>query len=544
MSSKSYPYLTKSKHGIWYFQRWAPKSLRRLSSSLRPIFRISLRTRSKQEALRLSRIYMVNIDKFADKYFDNPKQFGRAMELLAKSVIAENSSTSFEEYEDIFLSDLDELDDSLLSDAKSFQEDIQNESERLRKLLVNSDSRESRKDIERLITSLLKKKDSLPDSKNPSLEDLFSQWKEANNNKPSVLIKIAPSIDLFIRYQTHATNSSIRVSELDVEHIHGYQKMYENLPLGTAVQGVSIANLLKLKGKRKSPKTIRDNFSHINLFLGWIITKGYPLKPNLTIVMSKGSDVEVNEKTSKRRVPLSDEDLKKFFRSKEYTESGNFLTSAMYWAPLIAAFTGARLMEILQLEKHDIKKEDGIWVFDFDDLNMQSNDDLKRLKCSSSRRQVPIHPEILKLGFIDYVDSCSGRLFPDEERNKHGKFDRFQKRQGNYRKKVGVVPAHEMEMRDFHSFRHTVETRLTEIRSIGPRNGHFDTGIIDGILGHASKGRSTGQSTYNHSQYVTAKHNALKRLKYDSVDFAKIIDWRKCKFYRKPFQQKLASQIR
>ena len=66
-------------------------------------------------------------------------------------------------------------------------------------------------------------------------------------------------------------------------------------------------------------------------------------------------------------------------------------TSGMYWAPLIALFTGARMSEILQLENQDIKKTKGEWVMRFDDMTPGSKDDQKRLKQKASRREVPIH---------------------------------------------------------------------------------------------------------------------------------------------------------
>jgi integrase len=543
MKSNNSSYLTKSRHGTWYFQRWIPKNLRRLSTSLRLNFRISLRTKNKQEALKLSRILLVRIDKLADKYFDNPKQFGRAMELLAESIRTEHDSHSFREYEESFLLYLDENEDSLLADARTLNTEISQAVEKLESKLTDDKHSLSKSNIEDMIRGIWLEQ-QVPDSKNPTLEELFAQWSTVNKDHPSKMNKIAPSIDLFVRYLSHIHENAIRITEIDIDHIHQYQDMYKALPKGTKVSGVSFSKLLRLKGDKKSPKTIKDNFSHVNLFLSWAISRGYPLDQRLLTVMSKGSGVVVDEKSKKRRVPLSDNELNKLFHSKAYTESGKFFTSAMYWAPIISAFTGARQMEILQLESHDIKKIDGIWVFDFDDLNDRSEDELKRLKNVSSRRQVPIHPEILKLGFIEYVDTCSGRLFPDEVRNKHGKFDRFQKRHANYRKKVGVQPDNAMQLKDFHSFRHTVETRLMNIRATGRARDKFDTGIIDGILGHASKAQSIGQRNYNHSQYIEAKNNALSRLKFDSIDFDEIIPWNKCSFSRAPYQKRVAAKLK
>ena len=91
----------------------------------------------------------------------------------------------------------------------------------------------------------------------------------------------------------------------------------------------------------------------------------------------------------------------------------------------------------------------------------------KHVKNDGSQREVPVHDILIKLGFIEYVKTQNGSLSPVEPRNRAGKFDNFQKRFTTYRKNVGVVPHHKNERRDFHSFRHTVRTRLSEIRSTG-----------------------------------------------------------------------------
>ena len=45
----------------------------------------------------------------------------------------------------------------------------------------------------------------------------------------------------------------------------------------------------------------------------------------------------------------------------------------------------------------DIRQEGDVWVFDINDKEE------KRLKNMSSERLVPIHPQLIKLGLLDYV---------------------------------------------------------------------------------------------------------------------------------------------
>ena len=66
---------------------------------------------------------------------------------------------------------------------------------------------------------------------------------------------------------------------------------------------------------------------------------------------------------TKRRAFLKEE-LQQIFNSAYYREA-RYNTSYQYWVPLIAAFTGARVNEIAQLQPTDVKQDDeGLWYFD------------------------------------------------------------------------------------------------------------------------------------------------------------------------------------
>jgi integrase len=211
---------------------------------------------------------------------------------------------------------------------------------------------------------------------------------------------------------------------------------------------------------------------------------------------------------------------------------------------LIALFTGARMSEILQLERSDVSEQENTWVISFDVSGVSDVDNNKRLKAAGSVRAVPVHSRLVKLGFIDFVKSKKGRIFDDEERNQKGKFDAYQKYFAQYRLKLGVGPKNDMEKCDFHSFRHTVRTRLTELKSTGKSSQRFDSGLIDSIIGHQSRDRGIGEEVYNHAQQIAAKKKALERLDYDAIDFDKLIAWQKCIFARAPYRKKAASKLK
>nr|WP_286944683.1 site-specific integrase [Pseudomonas sp. UBA6718] len=171
-----------------------------------------------------------------------------------------------------------------------------------------------------------------------------------------------------------------------------------------------------------------------------------------------------------------------------------------FWLPLVAYFTGARTNEIAQLDTADIREIDGHPCFDFCPDDPKAFE-AKRVKTEEAR-QVPIHPRLIELGFLDYVDSQlqakQKKLFgdglaylpprsQDVDHNKEGwaksagKF--FNEGQKGYLVAIGVHKAH--DGKSLYSFRHTLETNLRHARRDG--KGNADQFLIDAITGHASE---------------------------------------------------------
>ena len=168
-----------------------------------------------------------------------------------------------------------------------------------------------------------------------------------------------------------------------------------------------------------------------------------------------------------------------------------------FWLPLIAYFTGARTNEIAQLDTADIREVDGHPCFDFCPDDPKAFE-AKRIKTGEAR-QVPIHPRLIELGFLEYVDSQrqakQKKLFGDgltylpprngeTDHNKEGwakaasKF--FNESPRGYLVEIGVHVPH--DGKSIYSFRHTLETTLRNIRRGGTAVAQS---LIDSITGHA-----------------------------------------------------------
>ncbi|MEG8041724.1 tyrosine-type recombinase/integrase [Sphingomonas sp. LR59] len=151
---------------------------------------------------------------------------------------------------------------------------------------------------------------------------------------------------------------------------------------------------------------------------------------------------------------------------------------AKFWLPLIAVFSGMRQEEICQLRLVDVRREEGVWVFDI------NNRDGQQLKNVNAVRRVPLHSELVRLGLLVHLnerqEAKDRMLFPDL--NPGGADDRlghnYSKWFSRYRQEADVY----VFRRDFHSFRHTATTFMRQAGVDGP--------IVDEVTGHETAGET------------------------------------------------------
>jgi integrase len=125
-------------------------------------------------------------------------------------------------------------------------------------------------------------------------------------------------------------------------------------------------------------------------------------------------------------------------------------------ALVIGLYTGARVGEVAQLKVTDFTTENGTKC-----LRIQSE-----LKTKASKRLIPIHPDLLALGLLDWVEEQNARkqtrLFPTVSLiGKSGKGSAISKGTSNLLALLKIEPAAGETTRvGFHSFRGTVVQEL------------------------------------------------------------------------------------
>ena len=192
------------------------------------------------------------------------------------------------------------------------------------------------------------------------------------------------------------------------------------------------------------------------------------------------------ERRGKARLPFNVDELNKVFFGHVFTKGARPRGGggeAAYWLPLLALWTGARLEELAQLEPSDIREERGLGhYFDINDEGTE-----KRVKNASSVRRVPVHPQLISLRFMEYVERMRRAkarylfpdLVPDVKGNRSGNFSKWYAR---YLDSVGVTDKRKV----FHSYRHGFVDACREV---------MNPELRDALVGHANRATSEQYGT-------------------------------------------------
>lgn len=165
-------------------------------------------------------------------------------------------------------------------------------------------------------------------------------------------------------------------------------------------------------------------------------------------------DLPIPEKEEEN--PYTLEELKLIFNSpifKEGYRPKQGKGEAAFWLPLLGMYTGCRLNEAAQIFIEDVSSEQDIPYF-----LIKPDVATQRSVKNNKRRRVPIHPDLVRMGFLDYVAKMKQeghvQLFPELKitRAKGKRGDKWGSWWSKYiRQDLGItrIPS------PFHGLRHT-----------------------------------------------------------------------------------------
>lgn len=270
-----------------------------------------------------------------------------------------------------------------------------------------------------------------------------------------------------------------------------------------------VVNAGKKSERKGADARYADNYtSVINTFLQWAQNKGYfpddrRLPTDGQTLVSKKARVARSAKANPEYMPHQ---LQRLFAPEHY----QFNLAHHFWPPLIALFTGGRRREIAQLLVHDFRVIDGIPAISIDDLG----DEDKEIKSAASKRIIPVHPELISLGLLDYVDDVKAlnlgdELFPGIGVNVHGeKGNAVGQAWSRHKAAVGMEGDSDPT---YHSF------RATAIGVLKANNVPFDMRcqLVGHDLDHVSQ--SYDRNPYSVKQLMEV---GIPKLVYEGLDLS------------------------
>jgi len=277
------------------------------------------------------------------------------------------------------------------------------------------------------------------------------------------------------------------VDQIDRQTIQDYRMLLQELPSkGEGIRGLSARQQIERAKAEGLPTlqatTIKTRLRILSAILGFAIQLGFINENPVSTsgVATRLAKSIAKSSSAQRRKDYTREELKKIFSSPLYTSAGwapprKDLGKALYWIPLLALYTGARREELAQLFVRDVRRgSEGIAYLSI----LETGDDEERtVKNAGSRRAVPIHPDLISLGFLEYVEGlpANGQVFPQLAPTEDGWYGKaFGKHWTKYLRGVAKL---ESSAPPSHGFRHTFKTLCREVGI--PEDVH------DALTGHS-----------------------------------------------------------
>ena len=479
-------YIFTDRQGTYYFQKRVPT----ISKVAKEFIRLSLTTKNRDEALSIARELAKVFDELPKNHFQTKSGITKTIEILKKHKESNslnnhiNQSTYYQRLEAKFVEEI-----------RLLREEIRNQGR----------------------ANLFSIK--ISEAMNLFIDERKLNWKHNSDSELTYRKEVLTILlELF---------GDIPTSILTKQHAIQYKTVILNYPKNRRknpkFRKLSIDQILKLQidqTEKLHDRTKSSYLQKLSSFFDWLDKHDFAI-PHLNEPL-KGI-IKIKSRSFDDRSVFTSQDLTKLFNSKFYVDLKHD-KSFKYWVPLIGLLTGARQGEICQLFVSDIYQEPktNIWVFDInenDHINTK-----KSLKRHYHKRLVPIHPELIRLGLIEFCEyrkQCGDkRLFPEliykTQRNSYGSvFSKWFNETYMNARHCDITTART----SFHSLRHNVINFFSHNLDISENKFAY-------VVGQSPSG-NIASTTYIKPSDLTTYNGWYQKLDFsDCVDFDLIPNWK------------------
>ncbi|PLK72267.1 hypothetical protein C0V73_00040 [Rhizobium sp. TH135] len=301
-----------------------------------------------------------------------------------------------------------------------------------------------------------------------------------------------------IRMFSEFLGGDFYLDQITDDHVIAYKNALVELPSSYTkrFKGATLPQAIELNKALARPyapldkKTINDKWlMHLSTILGWAVRQKFmPANPAQGVkVKAKKVDGDTT------RAIFTPDQLAKIFESDLFSEP---TWGTRQWAILLTLLTAARPSSELRLATADrVYKENGHWVID---LNTAT-------KNRRSKRLVPLHDDLINLGFLKHVEAANRRsdkrLLPDWVTDDN--INRWINR--TFLPGLGV----KTEDNDFYTFRHTMKATMTR--------GGAPEAAMRLIMGHEDQSSAGRYLIDQTGSMIGQMHDAINRAHFPAV---------------------------
>lgn len=320
----------------------------------------------------------------------------------------------------------------------------------------------------------------------PTLSVAFEEWaqsKRLDKSSDKTIAEFTMVITRFIELF-----GDLPLNEITRSLCFDFREALLKIPVkGRGIRGLTAPGAIaraEAEGlETASPATARKQLRGLSAVLGYAMRRHEAMTEDPVAASGVISDLSRRIQRNKaieaeEEKEYTRQELQAIFNSPLFVEGWKPPVSdfgeALYWLPLLMAYTGARREELAQMHVADVQQDEpsGIWF-----LYIRPGED-KSLKTLSSRRKVPLHDDLLALGFLEYVQTLepTGRLFPKLKKHKSNGYGyAVGKAWARYVREVVKL---DTQASPSHGFRHSFKTIC---RDVGiPKE------VSDWLTGHSS----------------------------------------------------------
>jgi len=350
------------------------------------------------------------------------------------------------------------------------------------------------------------------------LDAAYDAWLKAKKRSVSAVREFAHAIARFKEF-----HGDLAITQITRRHVREFREALQLIPKRRAgkLREAQLPELVEWTHKHPaaeciSPATVNKLLGGVQAVLVWARDNG--MIPDEMPWADPFSNMRLEEPRSTRQ-PWEPNELQVLFGSPVFTQGVRPVAGggeAAFWLPLLAIFTGARLNELAPMTVRDVKRDEtsGLhYITVIEDIESG-----RSVKTEGSVRVVPVHPQLVRVGFLDFVahqkaeGGGAARLFPLLTRGPHGGFgEAWSKWFGRYKRALGITNPDSV----FHSFRHGFKDAL--------RAASVGEDVNDALTGHSGSNavaRGYGAKEMLRRFGLPVLHEAVAKASYPGLNLS------------------------